>query len=304
VHTLQEIAEQHRFGRLELLATQVVEGFITGLHRSPYHGFSVEFVEHRMYNSGESKKHVDWKLYAKTDKLYVKKYEDETNLRCQLVIDISSSMYFPEKQFNKLQFSVFSSAALMQLMKKQRDAAGLTLFSDTMDWHANGKLTQSHQKRMFLELENLLDTPIKRDVPSSNTANILHDLAERLKQRSLVILFSDMFSQDDKENLFEALQHLRFKKHELIIFHVTDPNKEKHLDFSNRPHRFVDIETGQEVKLNPTHIQDAFKSEMEMFYQELKLKCNQYKIDFVEADINQPFSEILNEFLIKRQRLY
>ncbi len=302
--TLQEIAEQHRFGRLELLATQVVEGFITGLHKSPYHGFSVEFVEHRMYNLGESKKHVDWKLYAKTDKLYVKKYEDETNLRCQLVIDVSSSMYFPEKQFNKLQFSIYSAAALMLLMKKQRDAAGLTLFSDTMDWHTTGKLTLSHQKRVFLELEKLLENPIKRDVPSSNTAGILHDLAERLKQKSLVVLFSDMFSQDDKESLFAALQHLRFKKHELIIFHVTDPSKEQQLSFTNRPHRFVDIETGLEVKLNPAHIQEAFRSEMDKFYQELKLKCNQYKIDFVEVDINQSFSDVLNSFLIKRQRLY
>jgi uncharacterized protein (DUF58 family) len=304
VHTLQEISEQHRFGRLELLATQVVEGFITGLHRSPYHGFSVEFVEHRMYNAGESKKHVDWKLYAKTDKLYVKKYEDETNLRCQIVIDTSSSMYFPEKSFNKLQFSIFSAAAIMQLMKKQRDAVGLSLFSDQMDWQAKGKLTQAHQKRMFLELEQLLENEIKRNVVSSQTASILHDLAERLNQRTLIVLFSDMFSQDNEEDLFSALQHLRFKKHELIIFHVSDPQTEQHLDFSNRPHRFVDIETGQEVKLNPAHIQEEFQAKMSSFYQTLKLKCTQFKIDFVEADIRQPFGEILNAFLIKRQRLY
>ncbi len=160
--TLQEIVEQESFGNLEFLASQVVEGFITGLHKSPYHGFSVEFVEHRMYNEGESKKHVDWKLYAKTDKLFVKKFEDETNLRCQILIDTSSSMYFPNKDINKLKFSVLTAATIIQLLKRQRDASGISLFSDKIDWHAKPKLTLSHQKMIFSELDNLLHQEVTR----------------------------------------------------------------------------------------------------------------------------------------------
>ncbi len=302
--TLQEIVEQESFGNLEFLASQVVEGFITGLHKSPYHGFSVEFVEHRMYNEGESKKHVDWKLYAKTDKLFVKKFEDETNLRCQILIDTSSSMYFPNKDINKLKFSVLTAATIIQLLKRQRDASGISLFSDKIDWHAKPKLTLSHQKMLFSELDNLLHQEVKKDIQSSNTADILHNLAEQIHQRSLIVLFSDMFSQDNPDELFSALQHFRFKKHELIVFHVTDLEKEKELGFNNKPHRFVDLETGETVKINPSHIRDSFSSHMDQFYKELKLRCSQYKIDFVEVDINKPFAEVLSTFLIKRQRLY
>lgn len=304
MQNLQDIIEQYAFGRLELLASQVVEGFVTGMHKSPYHGFSVEFVEHRMYNSGESKKHVDWKLYAKTDKLFVKKYEEETNLRCQIIIDTSSSMYFPNERFNKLKFSIFAASAIIQLLKKQRDASGLTLFSDKIDWHSKSKLTLSHQKLMFSELEQLLEKPKAKETVSSNTAQIIHDLAEQIHQRSLVILFSDMFSYEEDQNLFSALQHLRFKKHEVIVFHVTDPDKEKELNFKNKPHRFVDLETGETIKINPSYIRQNFSNQMDIFYKELKLKCNQFKIDFVEVDINHSFSEVLTQFLIHRQRLY
>lgn len=302
--TLQEIIEQKSFGNLELLASQVVEGFITGLHKSPYHGFSVEFVEHRMYNNGESKKHIDWKLYAKTDKLFVKKYEEETNLRCQILIDTSSSMYFPNQDFNKLKFSVLSAASIISLLKKQRDGSGLSLFSDKIDLHTKSKLTLTHQKMLFEQLGSLLSQKIIKDIISTNTAAIIHDLAEQISQRSLVILFSDMFSQEAPEEVFSALQHLRFKKHEVIVFHVTDPDKEKDLSYSNKPHKFIDIETGELVKINPLHVRDDFKNEMDQFYKELKLRCSQYKIDFVEANINRPFDEILSAFLIKRQRLY
>ncbi len=301
---LQTIQEEYTFGRLELLATQVVEGFITGMHKSPFHGFSVEFVEHRMYNPGESKKHIDWKLYAKTDKLYVKKYEEETNLRCQLIIDTSSSMFYPEKQFNKLQFSIFAAASIMQLLHRQKDASGLSLFSDTLEFHQTAKLNSSHRKRMMLEMEKMLSISTMRNKASVGTADLLHDLAERLNRRSLVILFSDMFSQDEPDKVFAALQHLRFKKHELILFHVTEPNKERDFNFSAKPYRFIDIETGEEAKLNPINIKEDFSSQMDAFYEELKLKCSQYKIDFVEADINQDFNQVLTAFLLKRQRLY
>jgi len=302
--TLHEIVEQESFGNLELLASQVVEGFITGLHKSPYHGFSVEFVEHRIYNQGESKKHVDWKLYAKTDKLFVKKFEDETNLRCQILIDTSSSMNFPNKDFNKLKFSIFSAAAIIRLLKKQRDASGVSLFSNEIDLQTRSKQSVSHQSMLFAELESLLEKKEEKNVASTNTAQILHDLAEQIHQRSLIVLFSDMFSQDNPEELFSALQHFRFKKHDVIVFHVTEPEKEKDLEFNNKPHRFVDLETGETVKINPSHIRESYTTYMNTFYKELKLRCSQYKIDFVEADINKPFAEVLSAFLIKRQRLY
>ncbi len=302
--SIQDLTEKESFANLELLASQVVEGFITGLHKSPFHGFSVEFVEHRIYNQGESKKHVDWKLFAKTDKLFVKKYEEETNLRCQILIDISSSMYFPNKEINKLKFSLLSAATLITLLKKQRDAAGLSLFSDKIELHTQSKLSLSHQKMMFAELNKYLNQDVQENIISRNIANVLHLLAEQIHQRSLIVIFSDMFSQESSDDIFSALQHLRFKKHDVIMFHVTDPEKEKNLEFNNRPHRFVDLETGENIKINPSHIRDDYQRHMSQFYSDLKLRCSQYKIDFVEVDINQAFSEVLTQFLIKRRRLY
>jgi uncharacterized protein (DUF58 family) len=301
---LQEVIKSYSFGQLELLSTQVVEGFITGLHRSPYHGFSVEFVEHRMYNAGESKRLIDWKLYAKTDKLFVKKFEDETNLRCQLVLDQSSSMYFPEKGFSKLQFGVFAAGALMQLLKRQRDAVGLSVFSAQIDSHTQSKLNTRHLKNIFLQLEQILEKGSSRNVESPSTADILHDLAERIHQRSLVVLLSDMFTSQADESVFEALQHLKFRKHELIIFHITDPSTERILDFPNRPHQFIDIETGQTIKLNPAHFREVYQEQMGNWYNQFKLRCSQLHIDLVEVDIRQPFEELMAAFLIKRQRLY
>jgi len=301
---LQEIVASQSFGNLELLASQVVEGFIIGLHKSPYHGFSVEFIEHRLYNTGESKKHIDWKLYAKTDKLFVKKYEEETNLRCQLLIDVSASMLFPKNEkANKLNFSIYAAASIAQLLKKQRDAVGLTLFSDEINFHSDAKLSLSNHKRIFSELSQLQENPISNK-KTQNTAKILHQLAEQIHQRSLIIIFSDMFTQDNVDEIFSALQHLRFKKHELILFHVSQVEKERDFAFNNRPHRFVDLENNKSVKLNPNEIRDYYTNVMKDFYTKIKQGCAQHKIDFVEADIQQDFSEILSAFLIKRQRLY
>ena len=302
--SLKDIVEQESFGNLELLASQVVEGFITGMHKSPYHGFSVEFVEHKIYNEGESKKHIDWKLFAKTDKLFVKKFEEETNLRCQILIDTSSSMSFPNDKFNKLKFSVFAASAIIRLLKKQRDASGLSLFSDKIDLHTRSKLSISHQKIMYSELEKILEIGTEKNIESTNTAEIIHQFAEKIHQRSLIVIFSDMFSKSNEEELFSALQHLRYKKHDVILFHVSEPTKEKDLDFDNKPHKFVDLETGEEIKINPIHIKETFQKEMDAFYLNLKLKCSQLKIDFVEADINKPFANVLTSFLVKRKRLY
>ncbi|NQV01035.1 MAG: DUF58 domain-containing protein, partial [Bacteroidia bacterium] len=222
-----------QFSSLEFLARQVVEGFITGLHKSPFHGFSVEFAEHRLYNSGESIRNIDWKLYGRTDRLYVKRYEEETNLRCQILIDNSSSMYYPvlEKPTidhpNKITFSLYLSAALIHLFRKQRDAAGLSIFSDHIELHTQSKSSNIHHKHLFSELEKLIN-PISTDTRKKTAvADTLHELAERIHKRSLVIIFSDMFENtSNPDELFAALQHLKHNRHEVVLFHVTDKSKE------------------------------------------------------------------------------
>jgi uncharacterized protein (DUF58 family) len=297
------------FSHLELLAHQVVEGFITGLHKSPFHGFSVEFAEHRLYNKGEPTKHIDWKLYGRTDKLFVKRYEEETNLRCQLVLDDSSSMYFPmvagkEGPANKITFSIHCAAALMLLLKKQRDAVGLSIFSDRVEVNTGTKSSSLHHKLLFNELEKRLD-PISPDIQRKTMAvEALHEIAESIHKRSLVIIFSDMFdARTNPEDLFSALQHLRHNKHEVILFHVTDKSKELDFEFENRPYRFVDMETGEELKLNPSEVKDNYVKAIQDFKAELKLRCGQYRIDFVEADINQGFEQVLLPYLLKRTRM-
>ena len=290
---------------LELLAQQVVEGFITGLHKSPFHGFSVEFAEHRLYNIGDSVRNIDWKLFAKTDKLFSKRYEEETNLRCQFVIDTSSSMYFPNDNYNKLTFSVQSTAALMYLLKKQRDAFGLSLFTDQLGLNTVAKSTNAHQKYLFSYLEQVLQSP-KMNV-KTNLALALHQIAELIHKRSLVVVFSDMMQtvhDEDKINaLFSALQHLKFNKHEVIIFNVTDKSKEVDFNFANRPYQFIDMETGAILKAHTSKVKNAYLEEMISYRQKLTLKCAQYKIDIVDADINTGFDQVLQGYLIKRQRM-
>jgi len=290
---------------LELLARQVVEGFITGLHKSPFHGFSVEFAEHRLYNTGDSVKNIDWKLYAKTDKLFSKRYEEETNLRCQFVIDTSSSMYFPNDQYNKLTFSVQSTAALMYLLKKQRDAFGLSLFTDQLTLNTAAKSTNTHQKYLFSQLEQVLQSP-KMNI-QTNVALALHQIAELIHKRSLVVVFSDMMQtvhdEDKMAALFSALQHLKFNKHEVVIFNVTDKSKEVDFDFANRPYQFVDMETGAILKAHTSKVKTTYLEEMKNYRQRLTLKCAQYKIDLVDADMNAGFDQVLQGYLIKRQRM-
>lgn len=302
---IQNIRELRELSNIELVARRVVEGFITGLHKSPFHGFSVEFAEHRLYNPGESTKNIDWKLYGKTDKLFVKRYEEETNLRCHILIDTSSSMLFPYKKKidNKLTFSIYSSAALIHLLKKQRDAVGLTFFSDKIEFQSKAKLTNTHSHFLFGKLENLLHNkqPLKK---KTIVAKTLHQIADNIHKRSLVIIFSDMMEHDNEEEVFDALQHLKHNKHEVILFHVRDQKLEQEFNFDNRPYRFVDMETGQELKLNPNNVRDVYKNSIQSFFERMKLKCGQYNIELVEADINQDFKNVLIPFLIKRKKLF
>ncbi len=292
------------FGNLELLSQQVVEGFITGLHKSPFHGFSVEFAEHRLYNTGDSIKNIDWKLYGRTDKLFVKRFEEETNLRCQLVMDVSSSMYYPEKGFNKLLFSVYSAASLMYLFKKQRDAFGLSCFSDKLELSTPAKSTAIHQKYLFSELEKLMKRTGRGD--RTAVAPALHEIAEQIHKRSLVIIFSDMLEGGDHDQLteiFSALQHLKHNKHEVVIFNVLDHKMELQFDFDNRPYHFIDLESGEELKVHPGNVKEAYLNAINTYHKELKLKCAQYKIDLVDADIHAGFYQILHSYLIKRAKM-
>jgi len=294
------------FSKFELLAKQVVEGFITGLHKSPFHGFSVEFAEHRIYNTGESTKHVDWKLFAKTDKSFLKRYEEETNLRCQIVIDTSNSMLFPlekknENALNKLSFSIYAAAALMELLKHQRDAVGLTFFDKEVGKHFPAKSNPTQQKIMYHELENLLTKQIAEETTTTQSANAINQIAEIIHKRSLVVIFSDMFEdQSNLEGIFASLQHLKYRKHDVVLFHVIDKKLELDFAFENRPYHFIDIETKAEIKLNPTQIKDLYTKKITEYTEAIKLKCGQYNIDFVEADINQGFEAVLQTYLVKR----
>ena len=256
MNSLEDIVQYGQFDNLEFIASQIVAGFITGLHRSPYHGFSVEFAEHRVYNTGESTKHVDWKLYARTEKLFVKQYEEETNLRSYLVLDTSSSMLFPyqSERVSKLHFSVYCAAALIHLLRKQRDASGLCLFGDKIETLTDAKLNSTHIQMLYAHLQGLLQKDaIPLNKPTS-TAEVLHQLADTIHKRSLVVIFTDMFSNGNREDLFSALQHLRYNKHEIILFHVKDKRMEENFEFSNRPHIFVDLESGREIKFSPNEI--------------------------------------------------
>lgn len=300
--------EVRHLENLELLARQVVEGFIIGLHKSPFHGFSVEFAEHRLYNPGESTKDIDWKVYARTDRLYVKRFEEETNLRCQIVVDASSSMYFPEmnpsagQPLNKLGFSALAAASLMNLLQKQRDAFGLSIFDSEVRQHTVCKSSTSHYRLLLTYLQQLLDNPQRNKHTAA--AQALHEIADSIHKRSMVVIFSDMFEQSaDTEALFGALQHLKHNKHEVILFHTVDKRLEMDFEFENRPYLFIDIETGEQLRLQPNQVKEHYVKQLQEFKKNLQLKCMQYQIDFVEADIRMGFKPILQAWLVKRMKM-
>ena len=297
-------------GNMELFAKQVVEGFITGMHKSPYHGFSVEFAEHRLYNTGESIKHIDWKLFGRTDKLFVKRYEEETNLRCQLVIDASSSMYYPNfeaptlEKPNKLLFAIYASAVMMNLLKRQRDAVGLSVFSDKLDVHTPNRTTQRHNRILYHELESLLEDDALKNSKQTESNAALHQISELLHKRSLVMVFTDFINSNTSlEKQFEAYKHLKYNKHEVVLFYLAETKTELDLNFDNKPYKFIDVESREEVKLNPNQYKEEYQKQAKNYLKELRLKCLQYKIDLVEVDVNMGFDKVLNSYLLKRQKM-
>ncbi len=302
-----ELNKVSGFKNLELLAKQVVEGFIAGMHKSPFHGFSAEFAEHKIYNQGESTRHIDWKLFAKTDKLYTKRYDDETNLRCHIIVDNSSSMHYPEMadfsidKLNKIGFSVLASASLMQMLKKQRDAVGLSVYSDNYDFYAPEKGSERHHQMLLNQLSTIVVS--KSLNKKTETYTYLHEIAEKIHRRSMIFLFTDMFqTSEDETKLFEALRHLKYNKHEVILFHVFDKEKELTFSFDNKPKRFIDVETGEYINLYTDSIKDNYNVAVSNYFDALRLKCAQYKIKYVEADINNHFNNVLTTYMIERQK--
>lgn len=302
-----ELNKAGGFKNLEHLAKQVVEGFISGMHKSPFHGFSAEFAEHKIYNQGESTKHIDWKLFAKTDKLYTKRFDDETNLRCHIILDNSSSMHYPIlsnfsiNNLNKIAFSALASASLMHILKRQRDAVGLSIYSDGYDFYAPEKGSERHHQMLIHQLEKTIEK--KQKNKQTETFTLLHQIAEKIHRRSLIFLFTDMFqTQTNEQKLFEALRHLKHNKHEVVLFHVFDSKKELNFNFNNKPKRFIDVETGQYINLYADSVKENYNKMVKEYFKQLKLKCLQYKIKYEQSDVNQGFNDVLTTYMIERQK--
>lgn len=292
-----------KFGGLEILAKQVVEGFITGMHKSPFHGFSVEFAEHRLYNPGESTRHLDWKLFGRTDKLFIKKYEEETNLRCKILIDTSSSMYFPQESLSKIEFSVYAAACIMYLLQGQRDAFGLSLFDEELYLDTAIRSSSTHFNQMLIELEKLINQ--KNQNKKTNISRVINEIAEKTPRRSMVIIFSDLIETlKSGEDFFDSLKHLKFNKHDIVLFLVNDKKHELEFNFGNQPYEFVDSESGEKIKLRPNDIKENYLESINQYRNDIKVKCTQYKIELIEADIDGDFGQVLLPFLLKRSKLY
>ncbi|WP_246166694.1 DUF58 domain-containing protein [Psychroflexus maritimus] len=290
--------ESKKFNHFKFLANQVMEGYISGIHKSPFHGFSAEFAEHKLYNKGESTKHIDWKLFAKIDKLYTKKYEEETNLRCQIIIDSSSSMYFkPNKnRLRKIDFAVIASLSLMQIFQKQRDAIGLSIYNDEITYHQKAKGNNAH----FSNLENKLIELIDENPQNKKTKtfSFLHQLAETLSRRSLIFIFSDLLQTEvENQKLLEAIQHLKFNKHQVVIFHTFNEDEEVNLDFENKPIRFHDLETNQSLDVFPEQIKDEYVQKIKAFKNQLKNSSQQYQINYQYCNVNRGTTSLIKSFL-------
>lgn len=278
---------------ISMRAKMVVEGYIIGQHRSPYHGFSVEFAEHRSYESGDEVRHIDWKLYGKTNRLYVKRYEEETNLRAHLILDTSKSMAYTSGGISKLQYGSYLLAALSYLMISQQDAAGVVLFDESIRSFVPPKSTPSHLNTLL----NVLD--VKSPGNDTKIEPVLHEMAERIKKRGLVIIISDLF--DDPKNIMNGLKHFRHSKQEVILFHILDRN-ELEFNFNTRT-KFVDMESGEEITTDPWHIQNDYKNLIKGLQDYYKSECRLNLIDYVPLFTDDSLDKGLSEYFNKRQRL-
>lgn len=296
-----------KLSSLELRARKIVEGFISGLHRSPYHGFSVEFAEHRPYNPGDDFKHIDWKVYGKKERFYVKQYEEETNLRCYIMLDNSSSMLFRHfSDWSKLRYGIHFAASLMYLMHKQRDACGFIPFNQKIESFIPAKSTYAHLRQIYLELEKELISEEKESAERRMTASAeaIHEVAERLNHRSLVVIISDLFENaGEHKELVSALKHLRHRKHEVLLFNVLESRSERELDFPDRRFLFEDMETGSEIEVLPAQVREDYKKKVEEYTREFRHACSEFEIDFEEVDTESGFDRSLLAYLNKRRLL-
>jgi len=292
---------------LELKARRIVEGFISGLHKSPYHGFSVEFAEHKPYNQGDDFKHIDWKVYGKTERFYVKKYEAETNLRAHVVLDVSSSMnykYFAE--WSKLTYAVHYAAALMHMMNRQRDACGLVLFDSQIQEMIPPKSSYTHLRMLFNHLEKVMDDQDMQgnEQRKSASADALNQLAENLDRRSLIVIITDLFENvKDHDKLISAMRHLRHKRHEVLLFNVLEHKSERRLEFPDGKYLFEDMETGEQLELNPSQFRDSYQQKVDEYTRKFKIACSEAGVDFEEIDTQKAFDLALLAYLNKRKRL-
>ena len=282
-----------RLSNMSLRARLVVEGYIIGQHKSPFHGFSVEFAEHRAYGPGDEIRHIDWKLYGKTDRFFVKRYEEETNLRSYILLDTSRSMEYKSNKISKLDYGNYLSAALAYLMINQQDGVGLTLFDNQIQTFIPPRSKPSHVNTILTHLDK---TGSGKD---TDVGIVLHEMAERIKKRGLIILISDLF--DETENIIKGLKHFRHNKQEIIVFHVMD-RKELDFNFSNRT-KFKDMETDEQITTEPWKIRKIYQQAIQSYQDELRLRCREQKIDYVPLFTDQNLDLALNEYLKKRQRL-
>lgn len=287
---------------MELRARLIVEGFITGLHKSPYHGFSVEFAEHRPYNAGDELRHIDWKVYAKTDRFHIKQYEEETNLRSYVVLDTSASMRYKHKNgLSKLAYSSYLAAALHYLMTMQRDATGLIGFDEKVHTYIPPKATTAHVRSILARLEQFNQETTEKRTAAATT---LHEVAERISRRALVVVITDLFENiGEHEALLKALKHLRHRNHEVLVFHVMESETERKFNFPDIPMIFRDMETGETLTLQPAQIRDSYVEAVQKFSAYFRRRCLEFKIDFMELDTATPYDAALLNYLNKRKML-
>jgi len=279
---------------IELKAKFVVEGFMVGLHKSPYHGFSVEFSEHRAYNQGDPIRNIDWKVYGKSERYYIKQYEEETNLICNIILDVSKSMDYKQSgKITKLEYGSTLAAALIYLMLQQQDSVGLSLYSDKIETYLPPKSSRVYLRPLLQALDSA------KASNKTQTAGCLHSVAEKIKKRGLVIIISDFF--DEPESVISAIKHFHFKKNEVIVFQILDP-VERSFSFG-RDAIFVDKETGEEMTTQPYQIQKAYQSAMNDFIEKIKGECRSFGVEYNLIETNTPFDKALFSYFKKRSRL-
>ena len=283
----------NKIDNLSLRARLVVEGFIIGMHKSPYHGFSVEFSEHRPYGFGDEIKYIDWKLWGKTDRFYIKQFEEETNLKCHMILDKSSSMNFSSNNVTKFDYSKSLSAALTYLMIKQQDAIGLTTFDEKIDVSINPKSKISHLNLLLKTMHNA------KPGGETNISRLLHVLAESIKKRGLIILISDLL--DNQEDIVKGLRHFRYKGHEIIIFHIIDP-KEKDLNYNDNIN-FIDLETTESIITDSRLIRKKYNKAFNNFCDYYSTQCSKNKIDYVPVLTSDSLDKSLMQYLMKRSQI-